>query len=154
MHEADSTSGGEEIEPVGTRMRRRPAGSGERTNSGKGFSLFKPWERVGCKPNQECSLNVRWLQGGCWLAVPSCPRQERKWQEEVVAVQGKPLTEECRWKNAATCFFLTLKNWGGGGVSGNRKDFMDPRKTGFQHANVTRKRTGSHFQLRMHDPGQ
>lgn len=36
-----------------------------------------------------------------------------------------------------------------GGVSGNRKDFMDPRKTGFQHANVTRERTGSRLQLRM-----
>lgn len=64
-------------------------------------------------------------------------------------MQDKPLTEECRWRNAATCFFLTLKIGVRGGVSGNRKDFMDLRKTGFQHANVTRKRTGSHFQLRM-----
>lgn len=43
--------------------------------------------------------------------LASCPQLsqtgEKEWQEEVVAVQGKPLTEECRWRNVATCFFLT-----------------------------------------------
>lgn len=42
-HEADSRSGGEEIQPVGKRMRRRPAGSGERTKQGRErFSFLSP----------------------------------------------------------------------------------------------------------------
>lgn len=40
-------------------------------------------------------MEVRWLQGGCWLAVPSFPRDERKgdWKE-MVAVQEEEDAEE------------------------------------------------------------
>lgn len=40
-------------------------------------------------------MEVRWLQGGCWLAVPSFPRDERKGdRKEMVAVQEEEDAEE------------------------------------------------------------
>lgn len=123
-YEADGRSGGEEIQPVGEKDEEETCGSGERTKQGRErFSLFKPWERVGCKPNQECSLNRSQVAAGRVLA--SCPQlsqtgekegRKRWWLCRIRLEQKK----ECRWRNMATCFFLTLKNWGGGGGWGVR----------------------------------
>lgn len=63
-----------------------------------------------------------------------------------------------RGKDAAeeSCHFLLpdlekLRDWGRGvGVwcGGHRRDFRDRRKTGYQYANVTSKRKGSHFSIK------
>lgn len=46
---------------------------------------------------------------------PASPDRRESSKKEMVAVQESPLTEDrMLLKNIATCFFLTLKNWGVG----------------------------------------
>lgn len=99
------------------RMRRRLRGLGERTRWGRGFSLFKPWERVGYKSNQKCPLRrSKMATGRLWS--PAFPDRRGSSRTEMVAVQEKPLAEErTLLKNTAAWFFLTLKIGGRGGLS-------------------------------------
>lgn len=79
--EANSRSGGEEIQPVGEKDEEETCGSGERTKQGRErFSLFKPWERAGCKPNQECSLNRSQMAAG--RVLTSCPQLSQTGEKE------------------------------------------------------------------------
>lgn len=96
------------------------------------------------------------MSDGCREGAGYCPQLsqtgEKEWQERGGGYAGYASNRRMQMEEYGHLLLPNLKKlgWGwGGGVSGNRKDFMDPRKTGYQHANVTSKRKGSHFQLRI-----
>lgn len=95
-------------------------GACEKEPGGGGDYLFKPWERVGCKSNQKCSLKRSQMATGRLLA--SGPQLSQAREKELQERDGGCAGEASnRGKDAAeeSCHFLLLdleklRDWGRG----------------------------------------